>query len=108
MLDYYGSITKDNDEIIKELQSYFKHNGDYSPDLIKDIILDCKKKGFICKTYSYAGWAVFHAKTVCEIVKKEVDKKTLKNKQKLALMYSMNTIQNPLITDILQLICQNM
>ena len=108
MLDYYGSITKDNDEIIKELQSYFKNNGNYSPDLIKDIILDCKNKGFICENYSYSGWNVFHGKTVCEIVKKELNKKTFKNKQKLAFMYSMNSIQNPIITDILQRICQNM
>ena len=84
MHDYYGSITKANDEIIKELQSYFKKNGDYSPVLIKDIFLDCKNNGLISNNYSYAGWGVFHAKTVCEIVKKEVDKKTLKNKQKLA------------------------
>ena len=107
MLDYYGSITKDNDEIIKELQSYFKQHGNYSPDLIKDIILDCKNKGLIDEDYSYSGWNVFHGKTVREIIKKELDKKTLKNKQKLAFMHSMNSIKNSPITDILQLICQN-
>ena len=107
MLDYYGSITKDNDEIIKELQSYFKKNYDYSPDLIKDIFLDCKNKGFISNNYSYSGWGVFHGKTVCEIIKKELGIKMVKNKQKLAFMYSMNTIKNPPIINILQLICQN-
>tara|TARA_B100002051_G_scaffold136192_1_gene129377 strand:- start:2434 stop:2760 length:327 start_codon:yes stop_codon:yes gene_type:complete len=102
MLDYYGSIIKENDEIIKELQSYFKQNGDYSPKLIKDIVIDLKKRGLMESSYSQTGWWQFYAKSVCEIIKKELDHKTMKNKKKLAFMYSMeNTSQAP-FTDILE------
>ena len=48
MLDYYGSITKNKDEIISDLINYYE-NKNYNKDLIKNIINNLIEKNEISK-----------------------------------------------------------
>ena len=78
MLDYYGSITKNKDEIILELINYYEnkdYNKDYNKDFIKNIINNLIEKNEISKEYSVSGWMVFFKKICIDKINDEIKKK---------------------------------
>ena len=76
MLDYYGSITKNKDEIILELINYYE-NKDYNKDFIKNIINNLIEKNEISKEYSVSGWMVFFKKICIDKINDEIKKKEI-------------------------------
>lgn len=76
MLDYYGSITKNEDEIILELINYYE-NKDYNKDLIKNIINDLITTNQISREYSVSGWMVFFKKICIDKINDEIRKKVI-------------------------------
>lgn len=76
MLDYYGSITKNEDEIISDLINYYE-NKNYNKDLIKNIINNLIEKNEISKEYSVSGWMVFFKKICIDKINNELEKKEI-------------------------------
>ena len=76
MLDYYGSIPKKEDEIIKDLISYYTMRN-YDENIVKNIINDLMENGEIKKEYSVSGWMVFFQKESIEKINNELKKKEI-------------------------------
>ena len=76
MLDYYGSITKDNEEIRKELLRYFKEEiPEISEDTLIEIFEDLRTRDIIHSQYSVAGWMVYGGQDAILQMKTEISKK---------------------------------
>ena len=78
MLDYYGSIPKKEDEIIKDLISYYTMKN-YDVNIIENIINDLMENGEIKREYSVSGWMVFFKKESIEKINNELKKKEIVN-----------------------------
>ena len=101
MLDYYGSIVKDNDQIDTELIQYFR---DYNENHILRIINDLRKDGTLPSDNSVSGWSIFVRKFIIWEMEKILEKETLLAKQRLEFMKFCDSINfNP---DISQKICE--
>ena len=71
MLDYYGSIIKNKDEIIHNIINHYKG---YDKQKIKEIVEDLMKRKEIHEEYSVSGWMVFFHKECIEKMDKEIEK----------------------------------
>jgi hypothetical protein len=69
MLDYYGSILFEEDDIKKDIMNYYKQ---LNQDRIQECFQELKEEGHILKQYSISGWNVFHRKEVIK-EKQELD-----------------------------------
>ena len=56
MLDYYGSIVKDNNQIDIEMIQYFK---EYNEDHILKIVNELRRVGTLPLENSVSGWSIF-------------------------------------------------
>lgn len=77
MLDYYGSITMNNEEI---KQAILRHFDKGDADIVNTIIDDFMEQDKINKEYSVSGWLVFFGKPLIEDIRKELHKMKEENK----------------------------
>jgi len=79
MLDYYGSITMQSDEVKKDLLSAFTRVhpgpgaqvGPYETDYIEGLIEDL---GILDVDYSVSGWSVFHFDGCCKLIRDRIQR----------------------------------
>mgnify|MGYP003682088217 FL=1 len=69
MLDYYGSIIINEDEIIKRIIDSYQEK--YDKDALKRIIKEFMDEGVIEKECSVSGWMVFFGKDSIKIVEEK-------------------------------------
>ena len=69
MLDYYGSIIINEDEIIKRIIDSYQEK--YDKDALKRIIKEFMDEGVIEKECSVSGWMVFFGKVSIEMVEEK-------------------------------------
>ena len=69
MLDYYGSIIMNEDEIIKRIIDSYQEK--YDKDALKRIIKEFMNEGVIEKECSVSGWMVFFGKGSVEMVEEK-------------------------------------
>ena len=79
MLDYYGSITMNNEEI---KQAILRHFDKGDADIVNTIIDDFMEQDKINKEYSVSGWLVFFGKQLIEDIRKELHK--MKEEKKIS------------------------
>ena len=101
MLDYYGSIVKDNNQIDRELIQYFK---DYNENHILRIVNDLRKDGTLPLENSVSGWSIYVRKFIIDKIKTILEKETLLAKQRLEFMKLCDSMNLP--SDISQKICE--
>ena len=101
MMDYYGSIIKNESDIDKELIQRFK-NRCYESHM-KKIISELRRENILHKEYSVSGWLTFHGKTVCDIIENKIIVQKDKNNKKLKFTYCFNKLFND--TDVCKMIC---
>lgn len=90
MLDYYGSIIKNEHQIDSELIQRFRDKCHES--YMKKIISDLRKEGVLHEEYSVSGWMVFHGKTICEIIEKTINYRKQKSEKKIKFLYCFNRL----------------
>ena len=102
MLDYYGSIVQDNNQIDRDLIQYFR---DYNKDHIIEIINELRRVGTLPIDNSISGWMVFVRKFIIDEIKEILSKETHLAKQRLEFIKYCDSINfNP---DISQKICES-
>ena len=101
MLDYYGSITKSDEEVEKEIIQKFRTRCHES--YLKNIINRLIKEDILHNGYSVSGWYVFHQKNIYEIIEKTINYKKQKSELKLKFLYCYNQKFNDI--DVCRLIC---
>ena len=101
MMDYYGSIIKNETDIDSELIKRFIEHCHES--YMKQIISDLRRENILNKEYSVSGWLTFHGKTVCDIIENKIIVQKDKNYQKLKFTYCFNQLLND--TDVCKMIC---
>ena len=107
MLDYYGSIVKDNAEIDRELINYFTKNTRYqdlSQDIFQTLIDGLRDKHIIKEAYSITGWMMYGGQEAIvnltkSLVKREEDQRQLAIKR-LTFTHCMK--HKPLCADLVQ------
>ena len=82
MLDYYGSIEKDHEEIKNEFRILLKEK--YNESILESIIKN--------KKYSLSGYYVFFGKQISEEYNSRYEELILQNKKKLLLSYCLMLI----------------
>ena len=84
MLDYYGSITKQKDEIKQDILRAFcpEKKGGYNESYILRL---ANELGIIDQEYSVSGWMVFHYKTAVDLIKSEIQVDTDRATSRLSL-----------------------
>ena len=101
MLDYYGSIIQDNNQIDRDLIQHFRK---YNENHILRIINDLRKDGTLPLDNSVSGWGIFVRKFIIDEINKILEKETLLAKQRLEFMKFCDSMNfNP---DISQKICE--
>lgn len=80
MLDYYGSITMDNQSIKNE---FYNKYSEYSKTYIDDKL---EQIGTFMSDYSVSGWRVFYAPTQHELFQEAVQKDLEIAQKKVAFM----------------------
>tara|TARA_B110000285_G_C15062480_1_gene583154 strand:+ start:720 stop:1067 length:348 start_codon:yes stop_codon:yes gene_type:complete len=91
MLDYYGSILKDENQIDQELVQHFKS---YNEDHILGIINELRRVGTLTVGNSISGWNIFVRHYIIGEIKNILEKETLLAKQKLAFMKFYESLGN--------------
>lgn len=102
MLDYYGSIVKDNNQIDIEMIQYFK---EYNQDHILRIVNELRRVGTLPLENSVSGWSIFVRKFIIDEIKEILSKETHLAKQRLEFMKLCDSINLP--SDISQKICKS-
>jgi len=101
MLDYYGSIIKQENELDAELITRFSEKCYES--YIEKIISDLRKEDILHKEYSVSGWMVFHGKLIHDIIEKTMNYQKQKNEKKVKFLYCYNLLFDD--QDVGKLIC---
>lgn len=101
MMDYYGSIIKNETDIDSELIQRFRDH--CLETYMKQIISELRKENILHKEYSVSGWLTFHGKTICDIIENKIIVQKDKNYQKLKFTYCFNKLLNN--TDVCKMIC---
>ena len=91
MLDYLGSILKDENQIDQELVQHFER---YNEDHILGIINKLRRVGTLPKENSISGWNIFVRHYIIEEIVNILEKETLLAKQKLAFMKFYESLGN--------------
>ncbi len=102
MMDYYGSIVKDNNQIDAEIIQYFK---EYNEDHILRIVNELRKVGTLPSDNSVSGWMIFVKKFIIWEIKSILSKETHLAKQRLEFMKLCDSINLP--SDISEKICES-
>ena len=104
MLDYYGSITMENDEINKIIMRYFESQMNQSA--IMTMINKYRRLEFIEPEYSVSGWHMFHYKTVLDLLQDDIIIKKKKVEQFIKFVYSVEKNYN-VPHDLYEMIYEN-
>tara|TARA_B110000027_G_C16001533_1_gene247703 strand:+ start:304 stop:651 length:348 start_codon:yes stop_codon:yes gene_type:complete len=91
MLDYLGSILKDDNQIDQELVQHFKS---YNEGHILGIINELRRVGTLTMGNSISGWNIFVRHYIIDEIKNILEKETLLAKQKLAFMKFYESLGN--------------
>ena len=102
MLDYYGSIVKDNNQIDIEMIQYFK---EYNKDHILRIVNELRRVETLPLENSVSGWSIFVRKFIIDEIKGILSKETHLAKQRLEFMKLCDSINLP--SDISHKICES-
>jgi len=97
MLDYYGSIEKNVEEIDHELIQIFR---DYNKTYITEIIRELRNDNQIQNVYSVSGWMIFHRQGVINLIDNRIKIDTEISHKKLLL--TKYFIQNDIPLDIVE------
>ena len=88
MLDYYGSIKMEKDEIDDIIKKYFiKQMNETS---IVKMIEKYRRLEFIEPEYSVSGWHMFHARTVVDHLQEAINEERKKTESLLAFIYAID------------------
>ena len=100
MLDYYGSIVKDNSEIDNELFNYFQKLDRYKiqRDIFQSILDELRETHVIKHAYSISGWMMYGGQDAIRNITTQLEDKRRMNLQRLAFAYSMK--HQPLCEDL--------
>ena len=100
MLDYYGSIVKDNAEIDKELFNYFQNIERYKiqRDIFQTILDELRETYVIKEAYSITGWMMYGGQDAIRNITTQLEDRRHRNLQRLAFAYAMK--DTPLCEDI--------
>jgi len=90
MLDYYGSIKMDKDEINEILIKYFKLQ--MKQTSIVKMIEKYRRLEFIEPEYSVSGWHMFHGQTVVNHLQDGINKEKLRAYSFLKFIHVMETL----------------
>ena len=101
MLDYYGSVIKDNNQIDIEIIQYFR---EYNKNHILKIINELRRVGTLPLENSVSGWGIFVRKFIIDEIKSILAKQTHLAKQRLEFAKFSDSINLP--SDISQKICE--
>ena len=101
MLDYYGSIIKNEEEIDKELIQSFRDRCYES--YMKKIISDLRKEEVLQKEYSQSGWWVFHEKNINKIITIQINYDLQKSEKRIKFLYCFNQLYDNI--DVCKMIC---
>ena len=107
MMDYYGSIVKENAEIDRELINYFTKNTrhrDLPRDIFQKLICDLRETHIIKEAYSITGWMMYGGQEAIvnltkSLVKREEDHRKLAIKR---VMFAHCMKHKPLCADLVQ------
>ena len=91
MLDYFGSILKDDNQFDQELVQHIKG---YNEDHILGIINELRRVGTLTLKNSISGWNIFVRHYIIKEIKNILEKETLLAKQKLAFMKFYESLGN--------------
>ena len=113
MMDYYGSIVKENAEIDRELINYFTKNTrhrDVPRDIFQKLICDLRETHIIKEAYSITGWMMYGGQEAIvnltkSLVKREEEQRQLAIKR-LTFTHCMKN--KPLCADLVQKIGEAM
>ena len=87
MLDYFGSITIDKNDIIKSIIKIY--NNKYTDNYIINILEYLYSKRLLEKEYSISGWNMFHCNTTTKHINDYIRLDTLNRKKIVALMFQL-------------------
>lgn len=106
MLDYYGSITIDKNDVIKNIIK--QYNNKYNNDYIINILEYLYSKRLLEKEYSISGWNMFHCLTTIKHINDYILLDTLNRKKIVALMFQLiNSSDLAFEPNIYKNICDN-
>ena len=107
MLDYYGCIMMNEDDITNNLTQTPKYVK-YSKKYITDVINDLYMSKILSDSYSISGWHSFHKRGATNHIDKYIELDTLLSKKKLALMLQLtNSTDLVFEIDLHKKICDN-
>ena len=102
MLDYYGSVIKQQSEIDSELVAYFQRDDPSMSDTyLRETIARLRATSTIKPEYSVTGWYMYGGQEAILQIRKQLAKDHATCEKKLAWMYVMNqTLDTPLCMDV--------
>ena len=80
MLDYYGSIIKNEEDIDKDLMEVFES---YKKNYISNLIQILREEKILTKNNSVSGYCIFVRPTIISAMKERIQKQTDLNIKKL-------------------------
>mgnify|MGYP001429077507 CR=1 FL=1 len=106
MLDYFGSITIDKNDIIKSIIKHY--NNKYNNNYIINILNYLYSKQILEKEYSVSGWNMWYCSITLNHVKNYITLDTLNKKKIVALMFQLiNSSDLVFEPNIYKKICDN-
>lgn len=88
MLDYYGSITMDKNDVIASIIKLYDVNK-YNDDYIINILKYLYSKKLLQKEYSISGWNMWYCSITLNHVNNYIRLDTLNKKKVVALMFQL-------------------
>tara|TARA_Y100001980_G_C14266572_1_gene106125 strand:+ start:113 stop:454 length:342 start_codon:yes stop_codon:yes gene_type:complete len=106
MLDYYGSIVMNKNDIIKSIIKIY--NNKYNDNYIINIIEYLYSKKILNDEYSISGWNMFHSSITKNHIDNYIKLDTLNRKKIVALMFQLiNSSDLVFEPNIYKSICEN-
>lgn len=87
MLDYYGSITMNKNDVIKSIIK--QYNNKYSDNYIINILEYLYSKKLLEKEYSISGWNIWYCSITLNHIDNYIRLDTLNRKKIVALMFQL-------------------
>ena len=107
MLDYYGSITMDKNDVIASIIKLYDVNK-YNDDYIINILKYLYSKKLLQKEYSISGWNMWYCNITLKHVNDYIRLDTLNRKKIVALMFQLiNSSDLVFEPNIYKSICDN-
>lgn len=109
MLDYYGSITMDKNDVIKSIiKLYDVYINKYSNDYITNILEYLYSKKLLQNEYSVSGWNMWYCNIILNHINNYIRLDTLNKKKIVALMFQLiNSSDLVFEPNIYKKICDN-